>query len=1108
MPNVDISDQDSYSVHLRSSDRSGASVDQILDFVVNHAPTDILASQLELLENLQVGEVVLSLATLDSDPEDQFVYSFAPGLGARDNDMFTLEGSDLLTRVPADFEEDEILQIRVRATDQNGLSVVRRFELSVQDVAEAPIVINDPPYLISPSGAVIPRSSNAGDLVAWLHVLDPDQDDSVSIELVKGVGDSDNNLFTISGTKLLLSAPVDSLDRSSLSIRLRATDSYGATFEQNLTFQLPTTILASSEQFSEALPIGASVAELSISGGESLSDIIFDISSSSSSSFAVDGNRLILLESLDFETQQIHRVKLTAEDSSGFVVEREFEFSVSDSNDPPSSILVSTSDIPQDALADQLVASLTAFDQDTNDSLSFSLLSVTAGGEPVDGVFTLVEDRLFLDTDARTLIDSSYNLSLEAIDSSGASFVQDISLSVVPTVSLSSTQISEGLYPLSSIATLSTTNDVAGDVSYSLVSGDGSNDNQLFLVSDDQLLINFYSDHEQRTDYSVRLQSLDSSGTKLERSFDLFVPDINEAPFDLSISVDTIDENVPAKASVAVIDAQDPDFSDSLSFSLISGEGDDDNHLFNVSGDQLLVKQSPDFESQSSFNIRLRAADRRLSSVEKSFEISVVDLNDAPHTITSSTQFLSSTAESRSTVAEFSTLDDDLRDFHRYSLPDGVLDNDSFFLLGNKLKLQPSVDLAEQSSYTVSVISSDFDGASVQQDIEFALNHPPESISMSASAFKENLPAGTPILTFSTSDPDVDDLFTYTLDDGFGAQDNDLFAISGDSLISSAPIDFETDSSLNLRIRSTDQYGHSIVERFELGVTDIDEPPSVPVLTTSSVDENVPPGSVVGTIRSSDPENLAGVSLEILMPRLAVADADADNVVDASLFSLSGDQLLLDISPDFEAQSSYSFVVRATDASGLISEGEIVVHINDLLEPITSLQSIVLPDSLDTLYLTGEDPVNGFGNAADNRLIGTSSDNVLAGRGGSDVLTGLPGVDTFLYERYTDSRLSAYDVITDFDMSVDRIDAPYPVSSDQIFVTGIAPGLDSDSLREHLDSARFPSGSAAFFTVIDGYVGMRTLLALNNSVPGFSSDTDAIIDVTGYVGELSDLLVI
>ena len=185
-----------------------------------------------------------------------------------------------------------------------------------------------------------------------------------------------------------------------------------------------------------------------------------------------------------------------------------------------------------------------------------------------------------------------------------------------------------------------------------------------------------------------------------------------------------------------------------------------------------------------------------------------------------------------------------------------------------------------------------------------------------------------------------------------------------------------------------------------------------------------------------------------------------------------------------------------------------MVHINDLLEPITSLQSIVLPDSLDTLYLTGEDPVNGFGNAANNRLIGTSSDNVLAGRGGSDVLTGLPGVDTFLYERYTDSLLSAYDVITDFDMSVDRIDAPYPVSSDQIFVTGIAPGLDSDSLREHLDSARFPSGSAAFFTVIDGYVGMRSLLALNNSVPGFSSDTDAIIDVTGYVGEVSDLLVI
>ena len=723
-------------------------------------------------------------------------------------------------------------------------------------------------------------------------------------------------------------------------------------------------------------------------------------------------------------------------------------------------------------------------------------------------LFSLRGDSIYLKTDASNLIDSPYVLSIQASDPDRSTFVEDVILSVTPAISLSSTQISEGLSPFSPFATLSTTNGAGGDQTYSLVAGDSSDDNDMFLIVDDQLYVNFYSDHEQRSDYTVRVQSVDSTSSTIERVFDLHVTDLNESPYDLSISVDSFDENLRAGSLIAMIAAQDPDDGDLLSYSLVSGDGDDDNHLFRVVDDQLLINEVPDYESRSQYVIRLRAMDSGRLSVEKSFELSVLDQNDPPRSIISSTNYLNSTAEPRSTVAEFSTIDDDPRDFHRYTLSGDVMDNDAFFLYGNKLKLNPDVDPGDQSSYTVRVLSSDFDGASIEQDLEFRLNHPPESIGLSSSEIQENLATGRTVLTFSTLDPDVNDVFDYSFDSGFGGLDNDLFSISGDALISKVPLDYESDPNLNVRIRATDQNGFSIVQRFELDVVDIDEPPSVPVLSDTSIDENSAPGSVVGTIISADPDLRGPVTYQIRPSNVSFLDRDDSFVDDATLFSLDGDQLVIDVSPDFESRSSYAFVMSATDSTGQESSGEIVVSVNDLPEHLVSSESVVLPDHLDTLFLAGDLPVDGFGNQSDNTLFGSSADNVLEGRGGADTLTGLAGADTFLYKRFSASLLAAYDRITDFHMGVDLIDAPSAIAADQIQVAGIAPGLDPDSLGHYLNSDRFPSNSAAFFTGIDSFTGTRTFLALNNSVPGFSSDTDAIIDVTGYVGELSDLLVV
>ena len=143
------------------------------------------------------------------------------------------------------------------------------------------------------------------------------------------------------------------------------------------------------------------------------------------------------------------------------------------------------------------------------------------------------------------------------------------------------------------------------------------------------------------------------------------------------------------------------DVNDVLSFSLVAGEGDDDNALFSVLDDQLLLTGNADYEHQTSLEVRLQATDRYGLSVVQPFVIDISDANDAPSEIIASTSFINSDAPHRSTIANLSTLDQDENDRHTLLLVDDSLDNHLFSLSGTKLKLMPNVQIGDQDEYSV-----------------------------------------------------------------------------------------------------------------------------------------------------------------------------------------------------------------------------------------------------------------------------------------------------------------------------------------------------------------------------------------------------------------------
>ncbi|WP_196803199.1 cadherin domain-containing protein, partial [Dolichospermum circinale] len=89
---------------------------------LNQAPTNLTLSTSTIAENQVIGTVVGNLTTTDPDTGNTFTYSLVSGTGATDNSLFTISNNQLRTNVVFDFEAKNSYSIRVKTTDQGGLS--------------------------------------------------------------------------------------------------------------------------------------------------------------------------------------------------------------------------------------------------------------------------------------------------------------------------------------------------------------------------------------------------------------------------------------------------------------------------------------------------------------------------------------------------------------------------------------------------------------------------------------------------------------------------------------------------------------------------------------------------------------------------------------------------------------------------------------------------------------------------------------------------------------------------------------------------------------------------------------------------------------------------
>ncbi len=105
---------------------------------------------------------------------------------------------------------------------------------------------------------------------------------------------------------------------------------------------------------------------------------------------------------------------------------------------------------------------------------------------------------------------------------------------------------------------------------------------------------------------------------------------VNGTPTDIKLSATTIAENNLVNAMVGTLSATDPDIGDTFTYTLVPGAGAVDNGNFSISGTTLMVIPRTDFETKSSYSIRVQVEDQGGLMFQKMFTITVINLNEAP----------------------------------------------------------------------------------------------------------------------------------------------------------------------------------------------------------------------------------------------------------------------------------------------------------------------------------------------------------------------------------------------------------------------------------------------------------------------------------------------
>ncbi|MEQ8471573.1 MAG: cadherin domain-containing protein [Marinoscillum sp.] len=928
---ISVEVQDSRGGHYQRS--HSIAINNVV--VENHSPTNIDLSPRTIDEENTIGDVIGTLSTTDEDAGDSHSYSLIGG--AVDNDQFTLTGDQLKAGAVFDYETKSSYVVQVKSDDGNGGLYVKNLTVLIANIAES-----GPPTSTVLSSLSIDENNDLYDVIGTFSTTDPDAGDTFAYALIAGGGDSGNNSFRIVGNELQANTIFDYESNTSYSILVQTTDGQANTIAGNYTISIndlddvvTLDFKLNSNSINENVSNGTLVGTLTPINATVPHQVNFQLvagdGDTGNALFNRSGRDIHLSSVPDYETKKTYSIRVEADDQ-GNLVEKILLIHVNDLNEAPTFVNVSATTIQENNAIGQVVAVLSTDDPDEGDTFTYSF----ASAEPqftIDGNLILANETFNFER----VPPIAYNVTIRSRDA-GFQFSPDRNVSFTITnqnesptdVSLSWTSIFENKAAGSIVGTASTTDEDNDDThTYTVVPGFADADK--FEFSDNELQSTELFNYEERSSYTIRVQTEDAAGAQHVEDFTITISNATESPFDIELSNLSIDENNQVGDVIGTLSASDPDVNDTFTYSVLGSPAD--GLSFDIAnGNELVADEAFDFEDQGSYTINIRVRDQTNRSYTEEFTITVNDLheNQAPTAIALNNSSIDENNTIGDAIGNFTTTDADSGDSFSYSFVSGAggEDNGSFSIIeGNELVASVVFDYEVKSSFDIKVRSNDGNGGTFDETFTIVIedvneNSAPTDILLSNNSFEENRPIDYLIGSFSTIDPDDDGNYIYTFVEGEGDDDNDNFSIYGinNNIHVGTTFDFETKPTHSVRIQTDDRNGGLFEKVFTILIEDANENPTAIALTNSDLDENNDIGDAIGTLSSEDQDSDDTHSYSI-----RVIDGSDDHTA----FAIEEDELKAAIAFDFETQSSYTIRIQSRDEGGLTYSEDFVITIND-----------------------------------------------------------------------------------------------------------------------------------------------------------------------------------
>ncbi|KAK3580861.1 hypothetical protein CHS0354_032922 [Potamilus streckersoni] len=668
-------------------------------------------------------------------------------------------------------------------------------------------------------------------------------------------------------------------------------------------------------------------------------------------------------------------------DIGGASLSKTFSFEVKNSNEPPTSVTLEPNNIPENGHSGVSVGCLTGTDDDSNQTVRMTLVDNDHANfkayTSADGRICITTAK---ESDARCFTEGGkwcvYNrekqryryITIMAEDDGvprqKAYFDIAIELMDVndkPTsISLKNGTILENVAPGNTIGALETTDEDKGQKYTYSIQEDRSG---LFSVVNGQLTASRMFDYETENQiiFPLTLTSKDNGDPPLSvtQEIQFSVRNVNEKPRNLQltsangilpfeVNKPKVKENIK-DVVIGIVSAEDDDLGDSLYFSFSKGS---DSRLSLVNEKcskvpgintycsvQLIMIGSFDFEKQNEAYFKIEVKDKESLNASLELKMEIIDTNDKPGNVQINSKDISilKIPENKNdlVIGNLTAADQDLTNqFHTFSLLDSA--EGKFVIKDLQLKTAPTANLDFETNRNFKIVIEVKDSGeppmSYQKIITLELtdvNEPPTNTSLSDNIVPENSPPDTVVGRLISQDPDnlvsIVQRFNYTIMNDVKGRfkiENDTLKVARSTQMCGSrqcAIDYETEKELRIRILTMDsgQPSLSREDEFVVEVNNVNDPPRDIKLSSTSVRENEPVGTVIGYLSAEDDE----VGQTLLF-----------NLIDgADKFAIEkGVTLATKIVFDYETCGKYNVTAQVADNGSPPEKSEVVLQINVL----------------------------------------------------------------------------------------------------------------------------------------------------------------------------------